>query len=914
MVKNQLILSMHDEKTRFNGVVRINRPAFWLVTFVLILSFLFYVLDIPSRWDNRILFLALNILLVVNPAFFIAVIASLSYVKTGSRLIFWLGAGTFSYGLSILTALTVGNWTSTNTMRTIFTIFYMIAGALFLTAAKIASQETTQSKVSLPRRRVFTLSIYSLLLIILITVSYLSFKGTLPVFFIDGQGSTDVQIVAQGIAIALFLTSGIIFFTVYRLSGSILIQWFGLALILTVINAAGNLLLRNYGTPFNWILRIAQLLAGVYLIIAARIILKKAHSTHLSPSETLVDLLSTAESRLKESEERFLKAFYFSPVAQTIASLPEGRWVDANESFLTLVGYSIKEVIGSTSASLNIIGEAERTRIMELFKEKDEVRDYEVNIRTKLGLQKTIISSNEKIILNGKQHALSTMIDITERKKAEEALSHTLQHLNAHLENSPLAVIEFDPQFVVIRWSAEATKIFGWSNQAIVGRSISEMKWVYEDDVNKVDQVSRGFSSGETTHSINVNRNYREDGSVIWCEWYNSSIYDSKGNLSSVLSQVLDITARKKAEEALVESEAKARALIKYAPTGIYEIDFRGPKFLTVNDAVSVLTGYSTEELLAIGPMGMLDDDSRKTFADRIKRQLAGEKINETVEYRVKKKDGSTILVELHITFSAPNPHTVLVIGYDVTERRRAEDALKQYATELEAANKELESFAYSLSHDLRAPLRTLDGFSQAVLDDYGDKLDTAGKDHLTRVRNAAQQMAQITEDMLKLSRVTRSELRVEPLNLSNIVSEIDKGLSEKTPVRKIEFIIAPDLIVEGDPSLMQIALYNLLDNAWKFTSKSLQARIEFGADFRDHETVYFVRDNGIGIDMKYAGKLFQPFQRLHSDKDFPGTGIGLATVQRVIKRHGGKIWIESELGIGTTIYFTLGFFPQDKS
>lgn len=211
------------------------------------------------------------------------------------------------------------------------------------------------------------------------------------------------------------------------------------------------------------------------------------------------------------------------------------------------------------------------------------------------------------------------------------------------------------------------------------------------------------------------------------------------------------------------------------------------------------------------------------------------------------------------------------------------------------------------MSHDLRAPLRTLDGFSQAVIEDYGDKLDETGKDYLRRVRDATKHMDQITKDMLTLSRVIRSELRMDDVNLSDIVSTIAKELREKAPGRKVEFIISPDMTAKGDASLLQMALFNLIENSWKFTAKIKEARIEFGTIFKDNEQIYFIKDNGVGFDMQYIDKLFQPFQRLHTDDEYPGTGIGLATVQRVIRRHSGRIWAESQVGKGTTIYFTLG-------
>jgi PAS domain S-box-containing protein len=248
----------------------------------------------------------------------------------------------------------------------------------------------------------------------------------------------------------------------------------------------------------------------------------------------------------------------------------------------------------------------------------------------------------------------------------------------------------------------------------------------------------------------------------------------------------------------------------------------------------------------------------------------------------------------------------VVLVFRDITERKKAEEALRQYTAELEVSNKELEAFSYSVSHDLRAPLRSLDGFSQAVIEQYADKLDDTGKDYLMRVRGAAQRMNQITEDMLQLSRVVRSELHRDNVDLSDMASSIVADLKKTQTQRALEFSAVPGIKVIGDESLLRIALSNLLENAWKFTSKLDQARIEFGLIHQDGQEVYFVKDNGAGFDMQYADKLFQPFQRLHSDEEYSGTGIGLAIVQRVIRRHGGRVWAEGEPGKGATFYFTL--------
>jgi signal transduction histidine kinase len=245
--------------------------------------------------------------------------------------------------------------------------------------------------------------------------------------------------------------------------------------------------------------------------------------------------------------------------------------------------------------------------------------------------------------------------------------------------------------------------------------------------------------------------------------------------------------------------------------------------------------------------------------------------------------------------------------------RARAEQQLEEINsklefqnTQLEATNKELESFSYSVSHDLRAPLRGIDGFSQALLEDYADRLDAQGKEYLGRVRVGVQRMGGLIDDLLNLSRITRAEMRSEGVDLSQMARSIADELRNAQPEREADFVIRPKIEVRGDPQLMRVALQNLLSNSWKFTSKQAQTCIEFGQIADNGHFVFFVKDNGAGFDPAYSKRLFGAFQRLHSNSDFPGTGIGLATVQRVIHRHGGKVWAESEVGKGATFFFTV--------
>jgi signal transduction histidine kinase len=261
----------------------------------------------------------------------------------------------------------------------------------------------------------------------------------------------------------------------------------------------------------------------------------------------------------------------------------------------------------------------------------------------------------------------------------------------------------------------------------------------------------------------------------------------------------------------------------------------------------------------------------------------------------------------------------------EITEHQQAQEEIHrlnmaleqrvlQRTAQLKVANQELEAFAYSVSHDLRAPLRSIDGFSQALLDDYGEQLDDEGQEFLHRVRGASQRMAQLIDDLLYLSRITRGEMIRQSVDLSGLAKLVVQELQLDNPQRQVEMLVQPKVTAEGDPRLLRVVLENLLANAWKFTGQREQSRIEFGVEKKrsfvgdgySTEDIYYVRDNGAGFDPAYADKLFGVFQRLHRVDEFPGTGIGLATVQRIIHRHGGRVWAEGEVGTGATFFFTL--------
>ncbi|MBZ5542914.1 MAG: PAS domain-containing protein [Acidobacteriia bacterium] len=359
-----------------------------------------------------------------------------------------------------------------------------------------------------------------------------------------------------------------------------------------------------------------------------------------------------------------------------------------------------------------------------------------------------------------------------------------------------------------------------------------------------------------------------------------------------LISAIRDITERKQAEETLRKSKAALEEAQQIAHLGTWDLDIANDRAWW-SDEMYRIFGVDAESFVPTleASIHCMHPDDRELVASVLKEAFEGAKPYD-IDYRIVRPEGSERAVHAEEEIRRLNAE----LEQRVVER----------TAELAAANKELEAFAYSVSHDLRAPLRAIDGFSQAIVEDYSEKLDDQGKGYLARTRKAAQRMADLIDDMLSLSRVTRWEMQREQVDLSALAGHIVADLRQSEPARNVEAVIAGGVVAHGDRRLLEIALQNLLGNAWKFSSKQPRARVEFGMNNRNGQTVYFVRDNGAGFDMAYADKLFGAFQRLHAQGEFEGTGVGLATVQRIIHRHGGRVWGESAVGKGATFSFTL--------
>ena len=464
---------------------------------------------------------------------------------------------------------------------------------------------------------------------------------------------------------------------------------------------------------------------------------------------------------------------------------------------------------------------------------------------------------------------------------------------------TPTAVAE-----EILSTMADSLMLVGLDGKVITANKITcSMLGYTEDELKGMDfsSIADGIEISEIIKRGNVRSrelSYRPRGGKILPVLFSASVVrDKEGEIVGIVVTALDITDRKKMEQELRESEEKYRALVDNALVGI-GIHQDG-KIVYANEALASMFGYTLEEGIGLSIADMIHPDERDFVMKMAQRRQAGENVPTTYETQLLKKDGSSFYALISNALIKYNgrPATLITVA-DITDTK--------VRKELEQVNKELEAFSYSVSHDLRAPLRSIDGFSQALLEDYEDKLDEQGKDYLRRVRAATQRMSQLIDDLLNLSRISRTEIHYEEVNLTAIAKAITAELQKTQPERQVEFVIGENIVARGDSHLLRIVLDNLFRNAWKFTSKHPDARIEFGTIQQDGRLVYYVRDNGAGFDMNYANKLFTPFQRLHKSTEFEGTGIGLATVQRIIHRHGGSIWAEGEVEKGATFYFTL--------
>lgn len=622
-----------------------------------------------------------------------------------------------------------------------------------------------------------------------------------------------------------------------------------------------------------------------------------------------------AEENLRESEQRYRALFEQANDAIFIED-DNDRIIDANERACGMLGYTKQELLSMTVSDF-IAPEMERRSLAV----RKELADYggkpfeSVDVR-KDGVRISVEVTNAII---SEHVTLSIVRDITDRKKDQAALQKSEERNRAIVAALPDLLFEISSDGRFLDCIASDPSRFLVPPEQAIGRRVDELLPA-ELAALTMKKIQQTLSEGVMQvfdYSLQLHQTM---------EYYESRM--TPLGPDSVLSLVRDITKRKHTEEELRNSENRFRILFEHAGVGVAQLDSHTGRFLQVNQKYCEIVGYTRDELEQLDFHVITHPEDLQKDLDNMERLIAGEIAEFTMEKRYYRKNGTLVWVILIVSplwLPGEKPDTHIAVVHDITEQKRTEFALRyseaevrnlnaelerrvtERTAQLENTNRELEAFSYSVSHDLRAPLRAIDGFSRIVLEDHASQLDGEVQKLLGHVRVESQRMAQLIEALLNLSRMGRIEMRRETVNLSSLAQMILDGLRQAQPQRQVECIIASEVTAQGDTRLLSIVLENLLGNAWKFTSKRGQAKIEFGMERRENEAVYFVRDNGAGFDMAYTEKLFGAFQRLHGQHEFEGTGIGLATVQRIISRHGGRVWPEAEVDQGATFYFTLG-------
>ena len=485
--------------------------------------------------------------------------------------------------------------------------------------------------------------------------------------------------------------------------------------------------------------------------------------------------------------------------------------------------------------------------------------------------------------------------DLSERRDAEARYGLLVDSVRDY------AIITLDCQGIVQTWNAGAERIKGYRASDIIGQDFR--RFYTAADLARDYPTTELAQAADEGHYEDEGWRLRKDGTPFWANVVITALRDRAGQLIGFSKVTRDLTERRLAEQQLRDSEERFRLMV--ASVKDYAIIMLDPSGIVIswNAGAERIKGWTAREI--IGHSFEQFYPPEDVAAGKTVHELQEAAATGTVEdngWRIR-KDGTRFWANVVIT--ALRDDAGVLRGYskvtrDQTHRKNADDALRK-------AYDDLEAFSYSVSHDLRAPLRSMDGFSDELTRRYADKLDDRGKDYLGRIRASAQRMAQLIDDLLKLSRLGRAKVTRVPIDLAVIARKVADELQRIEPNRKIEFVIAPTMETRADAALMRVVLDNLIGNAWKYTSRHASARIEVGVTTVQGVQTFFVRDDGAGFDMQYAAKLFGPFQRLHAAEKFAGTGIGLATVKRIIHRHGGEVSAHGAVEQGATFRFTVG-------
>jgi PAS domain S-box-containing protein len=594
---------------------------------------------------------------------------------------------------------------------------------------------------------------------------------------------------------------------------------------------------------------------------------------------------------------------------------PGGMILFSNEQFASLLGVPLERLVGSSLQDF-----IENAATLSAILADSAAAKIEARLKRSPSASVPVQISCHRMALEGIECIYMIVTDLSKLRESEEQYRLLVESITDY------AILMLDAQGLVSSWTCAAERIKGYSAGEILGKSF-ECFYVKADIDHGRPQDALQIARREGRFEEDGWR-VRKDGSLFWANVTITAVYDGSGAISGFSKITSDISERKRTDEALRKSEAQLQTIVESLDEGVVVSDLNG-RLLRFNRAARDLHGFtSPEECLRCAPefadtfeLKAMDGAILPLDQWPVSRILRHGALRD-MEVRIRRIHGDWERVFNYggalVKDITGQPLMVVITIADITARKRAAEEIRQLNAELEdrvvertaqlqSANQELEAFSYSVSHDLRAPLRAVDGFSQALLEDYGPLLPAEGKRYLNTIREGTQRMGALIDDLLAFARLSRQPLNKSSVDTGKLVRNVLEDLSMQREGRQIELRIGDLSPCQGDPSLLMQVWTNLLSNALKYTRRRESAVVEVGCASGAGETVYFVRDNGTGFDMQYADKLFGVFQRFHHAEEFEGTGVGLAIAERVIHRHGGRIWADAAVDRGATFYFNLG-------
>lgn len=624
--------------------------------------------------------------------------------------------------------------------------------------------------------------------------------------------------------------------------------------------------------------------------------------------------LQQALVTVQESEERFRTLADQAPLIIWMSD-ETGRSVFANQCWYDVTGQTAEENAGF--GWVNVIHPEDRDWVFEKYNQIVQSRlhlNFEYRLKRADGEYRWVIADCIPRYEENQEFLgfIGTLVDITERRQVEQQLRESESKFRQVMISNLIGIVFWNTEGYITQANDAFLDIIGYQ-QADVQTGTFHWPDITPEEYHSIDEHALQEIQ-ETGRCTPFEKQYaHKDGHRVDVIVAAALL---EGSNTEGVAIIIDITKRKQAEAELLKVKSFLDTIIEAIPHMIFMKDAKELRFVKFNKAGEDLTGYPRQEMIGKNDYNFFPKEQADFFTEKDRIVLNGQVLLDIPEEAIQTATRGVRWLhtkKVPLLDAEGTPQFLLGVSEDITEKREVQkkvegltQALEQKVISLDVVNKELESFSYSVSHDLRAPLRSIDGFSQALLEDYQDKLDETGKQYLKFLRDSSQEMAKLIDDLLSLSRLTRGSLNIETVNITQLAHEIAHELTRLEPQRTVEFNIEDELLVRGDKRLLEAALRNLIGNAWKFTSNHSLAHIQVGSMPHNGQKAYFIKDDGAGFDMAFADKLFVAFHRLHSAQEFPGTGIGLATVARIIHRHGGEIWAEGAVEQGATFYFTL--------